>query len=553
MTINTVTGYLTHWAQEEPDRVWLRDRKGDEFTEWSWRQAAEEVHAVGTWLEQRFEGQANNIALLSRNRAHWMLADAAINASGNCTVPLFTTQKDDIVKYLLAFTETKALFLGEADNWEKVRAIVPADVEIITFPGVQCAPASYSWEALSDEYRGQKPAHQSKPDELIALTFTSGTTGLPKGVMQTHNSMLIPVNKLLGLGKAIECRDFPRLLSYLPLAHAGERCLVWMPSLLKCGEVTFCESMDTLIRDLADARPTLFLAVPRVWEILSHIVIGIFEGQEALEKGLQEDQEGAILKARGILGFEDLDAAISGGAPISAALLDWYDNLGIHITEMMGMTEANGLLGNVDGRPPVGSVGKPLPGVEIRISEEGEMLVRMNGLSPGYYKMPEETAETFVDGWLHTGDKVRVDENGYYYITGRIKDYFKTIHGKYVAPLPLEQTFSKNPLAQQQCLIGRGFSKTVMVCVLTPEAEGKSPDEIATALKATVTEINNSVEKHARIGVVIVDREPWNIDNGMLTVTMKVKRAEIDKRFAELGERRARAAAQQGKVLVEFV
>ena len=552
MIINTVTGYLRHWAQEEPNRVWLRDRKGDEFNAWTWSQAEAEVDAIAAWLEQRFEGSANNIAILSRNRAHWMLADAAINASGNCSAPMFTTQKADIVKYLLTFTETKAIFLGESENWEQVRAIVPEGVEVITFPGVDCETASHSWDALLEEYRGLKPSHEPKPDELISLTFTSGTTGLPKGVMQTHDSMLVPVKKVI-MNQVIKFRMFPRLLSYLPLSHAGERCLVWMPSLLKCGEVTFNESMETLIRDLSTVKPNLFLAVPRVWGVLNQIILGAFEGQAALDKSLQEDREETILKVRNFLGIQDLDSGVSGGAPLSATLKAWYKSLGINILEMMGMTEANGILGNFGGEPPPGSVGKPLPGVEVRVSPEGEMLVRMEGLSPGYYKMPEKTAETIVDGWLHTGDKVRIDENGYFFITGRVKDYFKTVHGKYVAPLPIEDSFSKNPLVQQQCLMGRGFSKTVMVCVLDPQAAGKSQEDIVTSLKLTVAEINQNVEKHARIGVVIIDQEPWAIENDMLTVTMKVKRDEIDKRFAEQAEKRAQEAAEQSEIFVDFV
>ena len=550
MVINTVTGYLRHWAQEEPNRVWLRDRKGDEFNAWTWSQAEAEVDAIAAWLEQRFEGSANNIAILSRNRAHWMLADAAINASGNCSAPMFTTQKADIVKYLLNFTETKAIFLGESENWEQVRAIVPEGVEVVTFPGVDCETASHGWDALLEECRGLKPSHEPKPDELISLTFTSGTTGLPKGVMQTHDSMLVPVRKVMR--RVIKFRMFPRLLSYLPLSHAGERCLVWMPSLLKCGEVTFNESMETLIRDLSTVKPNLFLAVPRVWGLLNQIILGAFEGQAALDGSLREDREGTVLKVRNFLGIQDLDAGISGGAPLSATLKAWYGSLGIKILEMMGMTEANGILGNFGGEPPPGSVGKPLPGVEVRVSPEGEMLVRMEGLSPGYYKMPEKTAETFVDGWLHTGDKVRIDENGYFFITGRVKDYFKTVHGKYVAPLPIEDSFSKNPLVQQQCLMGRGFSKTVMVCVLDPQAAGKSREDIVASLKLTVAEINRNVERHARIGVVIIDREPWAIENDMLTVTMKVKRDEIDKRFAEQAEKRAQAAAEQGEIFVDF-
>lgn len=551
LDIHTDVDYFRHWAQHEPDRIWLRDRDGDGFNEWSWKQAEVEADAVSAWLEESF-GSANNVAILSKNRAHWVLANTAINLSGNVTSPMFTTQKDDVVKYLLEFTECKVLFLGESENWEKVRAILPEGIQVVTLPGVDAGMDSLAWNDLLAEYRGRKTSYQPKPDDMIAFTFTSGTTGMPKAVIQTNDSMIVPSKRLLNT--VMPFRDFPRLLSYLPLSHIGERGFVLGFSLVKCGAITFNDSPANLPRDLAEVKPNAMLAVPRIWEVFSQIVLSAFGGQDALSSSLEEDPEGTIAKARGILGLEDLDLAISGSAPLSAALKNWFKELGISITEFMGMSEANGLLGNVDLDTPYGAVGKPLPGVEIRVSEEGEMIARMEGLSPGYYKQPDKTAETFVDGWLHTGDKVRVDENGYYFITGRVKDYFKTIHGKYVAPLPIEDSFSKNSLIQQQCLFGRGFSKTVMACVLSPEAEGKSSDEIAESLKATVIEINERVEKHARIGVVVVDKEPWSIDNGVLTVTLKVKRDEIDQRYGgEQAESRAKQAAEQGEIFVDFV
>ena len=166
--------------------------------------------------------------------------------------------------------------------------------------------------------------------------------------------------------------------------------------------------------------------------------------------------------------------------------------------------------------------------------------------------MPEKTAELIQDGWLHTGDKVRVDEDGFIYITGRVKDYFKTIQGKFVAPPPIENEFAKNPHAEQQCLLGRGFSKTVMIAVLTEEARSREPEHIQSSLLETLTAINNEIEKHARIGALIITTEPWSIENEVLTPTMKIRRDKVEERYAELAERLDRESAEQGQLLVNW-
>ena len=192
-------------------------------------------------------------------------------------------------------------------------------------------------------------------------------------------------------------------------------------------------------------------------------------------------------------------------------------------------------------------------GVEAKIAESGELLCKADGLSPGYYKMPEKTAETFVDGWVHTGDKARIDEDGFYYITGRVKDYFKTIQGKFVAPSTIEGEFAKSQWVEQQCLLGRGYSKTVMVCVLSAIAQQQDRSAVERDLHAQAEEVNGAVEKHARIGAIIVCTEPWSIENGVLTPTLKIKRDQVEARFGERAQTLAHEAAVQHQLLVEWV
>ena len=544
----TAVDYLRKWSREHGDRIWLRERKGDEFNEWSWRQAEEQVDALAAWLEQRY-GSDNTIVILSRNCAHWYLADMAISASGNRCTPMFTTQNADVARYMIDFTEVKALFLGEAENWEKVREVVPDHVDIITFPGVDEVRSSFNWQQQLTSYRGQKPVYGGKPDDVFLYIFTSDTTGMPKAVMWTHDLAFEQMKNVSNLQRFPE---FGSYLSYLPAAHSAERVGPWGSSLYTCGTVTFNESPVTLPRDIQESSPSYFGAVPRVWEQLSQLLLAAFGGQEAFDQALKEDEKAAIAKAHSILGLYPNSVLISGTAPISVALFNWFEQLDLVISEGYGSTEAGVSIMSTRQDRRIGSIGKPLPGTELKISDEGELLLRSHSMTPGYYKMPEKTAETIVDGWLHTGDQARVDEDGFYYITGRVKDYFKTIHGKFVAPVPIENSFGANPLLQQPCLIGRGYSKTALVCVLSPEAQNHARDAIAASVKMTAEEINRTVEKHARVGVIIIEQDPWCIDNDMMTVTLKVKRDQVENRYGKIAEPLARRAAEEGEILVEF-
>ena len=220
--------------------------------------------------------------------------------------------------------------------------------------------------------------------------------------------------------------------------------------------------------------------------------------------------------------------------------------------EGFGQTEAMGLIVSSPEQRRIGSIGKPIGEVEYRITEAGELAVRAEGCTPGYYKMPEKTAELLRDGWVHTGDRARVDDDGFIYITGRVKDYFKTIQGKYVAPPPIEGEFAKNPHAEQQCLLGRGYSKTVMVAVLTAESRQQPREEVASAVLETLEEINRNIEKHARIGAVILSTEPWDIANEVLTPTLKIRRDRVEALFGETAEALARRSAEEGTVLVHW-
>ena len=548
MTANTIPQLVAHWATECPDKIWLRDLKDEGSDDYSWEESYRQIAAIAAMLESRF-GQTEKMVVLSSNRAHWVLADLAIIASGNVTVSMFTTLPGAIAEYVLELTETKVIFVGETSNWDQVSAVLPDDVLLITLPGVDLEQPHLKWDDLLMEWAGKTPVYQGKPDDMISLVFTSGTTGMPKGVIQTHESNLVPIRRFI---KEFGFGENSRYFSYLPLSHIAERQIVEFSSLVICGEISFNESLPTILRDLQRTRPNMFFGPPRIWEQFQQAIIGKFGGKEALEAALAEDKAGIGALVLDTLGLNEVDYCLTAAAPTPPALIHWWDELGLTLMEGFGQTEAMGVILCGHQFRRIGSIGKPIGEVQYKITEEGELAIKADGCTPGYYKQADKTAELLRDGWLHTGDKARVDEDGFIYLTGRVKDYFKTIQGKFVAPPPIEGEFAKNPHAEQQCLLGRGFSKTVMVTVLTEEAQSRPEEEIQSSIMATITEINAAIEKHARIGAVIISREPWSIENEVLTPTLKIRREKVEERFAEKAEQLARTAAEQGELLLHW-
>jgi long-chain acyl-CoA synthetase len=548
MTPNTLTELVTHWATERPDAVWLRDLREEGADDYTWAEASAQISAVAAMLESQF-GHDQKMVVLSSNCAHWVMADMAIIAAGNVQVSMFTTLRTKVVEYIFNLTETKVVFVGETSNWDQVRPVLPDEVVLITLPGVELAEPHIKWEDIVQQWQGRVPAYQPKHDDMISLVFTSGTTGMPKGVILTHDSNVIPLRR----GEAIFKRpDHPRYFSYLPLSHIGERVIVEFSSIVLGGEISFNESLATVARDLPRSRPHIFFGPPRVWEQFQQAVIAKFGGSAALEAAVQNDKHAIgelIVKS---LGLDEVLYCLTAAAPTPPALIEWWQRMGLTLMEAFGQTEAMGVIASTHEQRRIGSIGKPIGDVQYKITEEGELALKGDGFTPGYYKQPHKTAELIQDGWIHTGDKARVDEDGFLYITGRVKDYFKTIQGKFVAPPPIEGEFAKEPHAEQQCLLGRGYAKTVMVAVLTAEAQQKGEEEVHASIVETVRSVNNGLEKHARIGAVILTREPWTIENEVLTPTLKIKRDNVEQKFGEIAEPLARSAAQQGELLIHW-
>ena len=317
MTHDTIPALVDHWARTCPDRVWLRDLRDEGSDDYTWAEANGQIHAVAAMLEAQF-GTGERMAILSRNRPHWFMADLAIMASGNVSVSLFTTLPASTAEYILDFTEARVLFVGETQNWEAVKSVLREDVTLIALPGVSLDRPHLRWEDLLDAWQGHSPTHVSGADDMMALVFTSGTTGLPKGVIQTHACNLIPIRRFM---KAFGIRDNPRYFSYLPLSHIAERQIVEFSSIVVCGEVSFNESPETILRDLQRTRPHMFFGPPRIWEQFQQAVVGKFGGQAELDKALAADREGIGSLVLDTMGLNEVEFCLVAAAPTPPALI----------------------------------------------------------------------------------------------------------------------------------------------------------------------------------------------------------------------------------------
>ncbi|MGH1389488.1 MAG: AMP-binding protein [Aeromonas jandaei] len=528
---------LYHWERQCPDRTYLRQTINREYVDFTWGEVADEARRMVTALRHLGLVAGDKVALLSKNCAQWFIADLAMQMGQYVSVPIYPTANVDTIEYVLRHSEAKAIFVGKLDDWKSQEAGVPADLLRIAFP-YDTMPASYQWDDLLEIHEPIPDSPVQEPDSLLSLVYTSGSTGKPKGAMLTVERYAWSCEKLV---ETVNLTQADRGFSYLPLAHITERVYIYGGSLFGGATIAFPESLDTFVEDVKRCRPTVFISVPRLWAMF-RIKIHEKLPQKKLELLLKIPLVSSLIKSKlkKGLGLDQARVLGCGSAPVSPALLEWYLSIGLKVTEAWGMTEnhAFSTINYPFRADKIGTVGKAGPGVTIKISDEGEILCRCEGMMVGYYKDPEHSAEAIdAEGWLHTGDMGKLDKEGYLTITGRMKDVFKTAKGKYVAPVPIEGMLGQEPIIEQLCVIGYGMPQPVALVQLAESAAKGQRDEIVARLEAARVRVNDQLESHAKIRGILVVKTPWNIENGVLTPTMKIKRHLLEQKYAHVGER----------------
>jgi long-chain acyl-CoA synthetase len=501
---------------------------GGEVQTLTWGDVGQQARRAAHWLRARELPQGSHIALISKNCAHWIIADLAIWMAGHVSVPLYPNLTADSVGHVLTHSEAALVFVGKLDDWPAMAPGVPDGVPTISLP--LCPPGAFdfTWADLQTCSPIQdSPAPVAS--ELATVIYTSGTTGLPKGVMHSFGTLGFAAThgtELFGLGEG------DRLLSYLPLCHVAERMFVEMASIYTGQTVFFAESLDTFLTDLRRARPTALFGVPRIW---TKFQLGVYRKipEKRLDTLLRLPFIGKRVgrKVLAGLGLDALRIALSGAAPVPEALLRWYQRLGLDVLEVYGMTESCGYSHVCrPGQQTIGWIGLPCPGVEVRIDASGEVQVRSGATMLGYFKDPGKTAETLTgDGFLRTGDKGEQDAEGRLRLTGRLKEIFKTSKGKYVAPAPIENRLAEHARIEQVCVVGDGLGAPIGLCVLS--AQDQDRQALGASLERWLEQVNQTLDKHERLRRLVVVKDNWAVENGFLTPTLKIKRNVIESTY----------------------
>jgi len=518
-----------HWEKSKPDTIYLSQPIDGQAHTWTWEQAGAEARKMAAYLQSLGLPPKSNIALISKNCAHWIICDLAIMMAGHVSVPLYPNLTSTSIQKVLEHSEAPVLFVGKLDNWAAMESGVPSNVRCISFPFYPHEKYTQWYEAIGD----QQPVEniQRRGDELMTIIYTSGTTGMPKGVMHTFDSAAFAITEGVAF---FNLSEHERFFSYLPLAHVGERLVVELGSLYSGGSVFYAESIESFSKNIQDAQPTAFLGVHRIWKKFQEGILAKVP-QKKLDILLRIPVISGIIKRKikKGLGFTHARVIITAATPTPPELIHWYKKIGITIVEGYSMTENFGYShANPMHRIKIGSVGITLPNSETKLGERNEVLVRNRAAMTGYYKEPLMTKEMFTgDGFMHTGDEGYIDTEGYLTITGRTKDLFKTSKGKYVVPSPIEMKICSNVALDFCCVVGTGLAQPIALVTLSESGKQMSPDVIKSNLGKDMALINETLDAHEQLEKIVVIPDTWTVENGMLTPTFKLIRGHIEKRY----------------------
>ncbi len=564
MSATTIPELLRDTAAKFGERLALRQPDGKEVHTWTWNQYLVAAEEIAAGLRAHGIGKGDHVALCSETRAEFYLADLGILTNGSVAAALYPSYPAEELKQTIARADAKALFVEDAKTLRKLGCV---DVPLVV---VLNGAAGDGQKALSlaDLRKHGRFAAEISPGDHAILYLTSGATGEPKMVMVTHGSVVTNVH---GGPVVLPLDENDITVAFLPSAHIAQRVVVEILPILTGTAVSFAESLAKLQQEIRSVRPTWFLAPPRVWErvytsiraeILKMPAIAQKAFFAALGLGLaaaryrRQDKPVPMriraplrLAQRLIFGkIRDrfggrLRVAASGAAPLGADLAEFYEAIGMPLIEGYGLTEGGVTALNPLDSPRPGSIGKPLPGAEFSLAEEGELLIRGPYLSAGYYKDPAATAELLRDGWLHTGDIGTIDADGYIYITGRKKELIVASNGKKIFPARVETMFKFEPLISQVLLAGDRLPHLVALftihlqiaeTIAGAKESGRplheAPQVIA-EVQAIVSRINKQLAPFEQVKRFRILPREFTIDHGEVTATMKVRRKQVMENF----------------------
>ena len=570
---STIGEALRATAARLPDRVAVRTV--DDATAWTWGELHERANALAAGLRTLGVRPGDRLGVLLSNRPEFHLVDLAALLLGAVPFSVYYTYAPEQIEFVLTDAGASVLVTEEAALDRARTAARLAGIEQLIVVDGETADGARSLDALLEAGRAEPaPTHEADPDDPITIIYTSGTTGNPKGVQITHRNVLAAARACEG---RVAWPEESRVVSWLPAAHIAERVAHhYLPVIFGAG-VTCCADPRQIAAYLPKVRPTWFFAVPRVWEKLKSALEASLPDEalaavatavekvrleqagepvpDDLARRVADADTGLFSGLRRSLGLDDAATMNVGAAPTPPEVLEFFHAIGLPVSELWGMSESTGSgCSNPPGQVRIGTVGPPAAGVELRLADDGEILIRGDVVTPGYRNQPERTAETIVDGWLHTGDIGTLDADGYLTIVDRKKELIINAMGKNMSPALIESRLkAASPLIGQACCIGDGRSYNTALIVLDPDAaaawatrhglDGADPHGLATdpavvaAVDAGVSEANARLSRVEQVKKFTIVPGDWAPAGDELTPTMKLRRRSIGTKYAELIER----------------
>jgi long-chain acyl-CoA synthetase len=573
MKLETLNDVFFTVAERGSNRVALTRQSG----RWEPITAAEmqaRVYATARHLRNWGIGKGDRVAILSENRPEWAIADFASLLLGAVDVPIYATQTPEQCLHILQHSNARVLFVSTRKQYDKIVAMTPLtrlERVVIMDDGSDLHNVIPMGEILCDAEPGpdselEEIARGVQPDDVATLIYTSGTTGTPKGVVLTHGNIasnLSMTRHLVDVGPNDVC------ISFLPLSHITARHLDYL-LFYRGATVAYCPVIDELPEVMLETKPTLFVAVPRVYEKLCNQVqlkakgvkskilhwclsVGrkhratVLEGKRPTAMDWKLADRLVFSKLIEKMGGR-VRLFLSGGAPLGIDLASWFADIGIVIYEGYGLTETSPVIAiNVPGSYKMGTVGRPLNNLELRLANDGELLVRGPSIFQGYWEMPEETAAAFEDGWFKTGDIAALDDEGFLSIVDRKKDLIKTSGGKFIAPQPIENALKVNMFVGEVALLGdrRRFPAVLIVpnfTVLEDWARGHGlhtisreelvrSDKVRALYQEIVDELNANLAQFEKLKKVLLVPNELSVADGTLTPSMKLRRRKVEERY----------------------